>query len=148
VVLCVYLFHELPPAVRKLVAKEMARVLKPGGLLVLTDSVFRFHAFARTPLRTAAPLSLPFNAHFLCTPQVQRGDRLPALDQRLDLFTDLNEPYYATYVREDLTAMLQAEVTHTSPQKGCTHTNTALDGNRLRSVFEMASVRAIRRKSK
>jgi len=40
VVLCVYLFHELPPAVRRAAAAEMARVLKPGGLLVLTDSVW------------------------------------------------------------------------------------------------------------
>ena len=31
-VTCVYLFHELPPAVRKEVAREAARVLKPGGV--------------------------------------------------------------------------------------------------------------------
>jgi ubiquinone/menaquinone biosynthesis C-methylase UbiE len=36
---CVYLFHELPPRVRPQVAAEMARVLKPGGLLALADSV-------------------------------------------------------------------------------------------------------------
>lgn len=35
----VYLFHELPRAVRKTVAKEMARVLKPGGKLFFVDSV-------------------------------------------------------------------------------------------------------------
>lgn len=34
-----YLFHELPSDAREKAAKEMARVLKPGGLLVLTDSV-------------------------------------------------------------------------------------------------------------
>ena len=38
-VLSVYLFHELPPEVRREAAKEFARVLKPGGLLILTDSV-------------------------------------------------------------------------------------------------------------
>ncbi len=38
-VTCVYLFHELPPEVRRAAAAEMARVLKPGGLLVLTDSI-------------------------------------------------------------------------------------------------------------
>ena len=38
-VLSIYLFHELPPDVRRAAAKEMARVLKPGGLLILTDSV-------------------------------------------------------------------------------------------------------------
>jgi ubiquinone/menaquinone biosynthesis C-methylase UbiE len=36
---CIYLFHELPPAVRRAAAAEMARVLKPGGLLILTDSI-------------------------------------------------------------------------------------------------------------
>lgn len=37
-VTCIYLFHELPPEVRAKVAKEMARVVKPGGMVVLTDS--------------------------------------------------------------------------------------------------------------
>ena len=36
---CVYLFHELPPRVRPQVAAEIARVLKPGGMLALADSV-------------------------------------------------------------------------------------------------------------
>lgn len=34
----VYLFHELPPKVRPVVAEEFARVLKPGGLYVHVDS--------------------------------------------------------------------------------------------------------------
>ncbi|KAL0026345.1 hypothetical protein WJX79_000832 [Trebouxia sp. C0005] len=38
-VLCIYLFHELPPDVRQTAAKEMVRVVKPGGLLILTNSV-------------------------------------------------------------------------------------------------------------
>jgi len=38
-VTCVYLFHELPPRVRPVVAKEVARVLKPGGVLAFADSV-------------------------------------------------------------------------------------------------------------
>ncbi|KAK9815790.1 hypothetical protein WJX72_009506 [[Myrmecia] bisecta] len=38
VVTCIYLFHELPPDVRRKVVKEMARVVKPGGLVVLTDA--------------------------------------------------------------------------------------------------------------
>jgi len=36
---CVYLFHELPPKVRPVVAAEIARVLKPGGLFALADSI-------------------------------------------------------------------------------------------------------------
>jgi ubiquinone/menaquinone biosynthesis C-methylase UbiE len=39
VVASVYLFHELPPRVRGLVAAEMARLAKPGGLVVLADSI-------------------------------------------------------------------------------------------------------------
>jgi len=36
---CLYLFHELPADVRARVIAEMVRVLKPGGLLVLGDSL-------------------------------------------------------------------------------------------------------------
>ena len=36
---CIYLFHELPPEVRSAVAREIARVMKPGGLFILVDSL-------------------------------------------------------------------------------------------------------------
>jgi ubiquinone/menaquinone biosynthesis C-methylase UbiE len=39
VVSSIYLFHELPPKIRRAVIGEAARVLKPGGLFVLTDSL-------------------------------------------------------------------------------------------------------------
>lgn len=35
----VYLFHELPPSLRPRVAGEIARVLRPGGVFVLVDSL-------------------------------------------------------------------------------------------------------------
>lgn len=35
----IFLFHELPPEVRRLVTAEIARVLKPGGLFVFLDSL-------------------------------------------------------------------------------------------------------------
>jgi ubiquinone/menaquinone biosynthesis C-methylase UbiE len=35
----IYLFHELPPKVRAAVASEVGRVLKPGGIFVLADSI-------------------------------------------------------------------------------------------------------------
>ena len=38
-VTCIYLFHELPPCYRPVVAAEIARVLKPGGLFAFADSV-------------------------------------------------------------------------------------------------------------
>lgn len=39
VVTAVYLFHELPPKIRKAVAAEIARLLKPGGVFILTDTI-------------------------------------------------------------------------------------------------------------
>jgi ubiquinone/menaquinone biosynthesis C-methylase UbiE len=39
VVSCVYLFHELPPKVRRQVIAEVARVLKPGGRFLFVDSL-------------------------------------------------------------------------------------------------------------
>lgn len=41
IVTSIFLFHELPPKVRRIVAREFARVLKPGGLLVFADSIQR-----------------------------------------------------------------------------------------------------------
>ncbi len=35
----IFLFHELPPKIRAAVAKEIARVLKPGGIFVLADTI-------------------------------------------------------------------------------------------------------------
>lgn len=71
IITCVYLFHELPPEVRPIVAREIARVLKSGGIYVHTDTL-------------------------------QLGD-YPQFDGLLDLFPRaVHEPYYATYVQEDL----------------------------------------------
>lgn len=36
---CIYLFHELPPRVRPQVIAEAARVLKPGGTFIVADSL-------------------------------------------------------------------------------------------------------------
>src|SRR5262249_45372289 len=39
VVTSVYLFHELPPRIRRAVAAEIQRVLKPNGTFILVDSL-------------------------------------------------------------------------------------------------------------
>jgi ubiquinone/menaquinone biosynthesis C-methylase UbiE len=39
VAVSIFLFHELPPEVRRAATAEIARVLKPGGLLVFLDSL-------------------------------------------------------------------------------------------------------------
>jgi ubiquinone/menaquinone biosynthesis C-methylase UbiE len=78
---CVYLFHELPPKIRRVVARELGRVLKPGGRLIFIDSL-------------------------------QRGD-LPENDGLLELFPDLfHEPYYRSYLEEDLDALFEAGGLH------------------------------------
>jgi ubiquinone/menaquinone biosynthesis C-methylase UbiE len=74
---CIFLFHELPPRVRPLVAQEIARVLAPGSGLVLADSL-------------------------------QLGDA-PDLDQMLEYFPHgFHEPYYGSYLKEDLIALFEA----------------------------------------
>lgn len=39
VISCVFLFHELPPKIRRQVIAEVARVLKPGGSFLFVDSL-------------------------------------------------------------------------------------------------------------
>jgi ubiquinone/menaquinone biosynthesis C-methylase UbiE len=71
IITCVYLFHELPPRIRRAVVAEARRVLRPGGTLIFVDSL-------------------------------QTGDE-PDYDATLDLFpVAFHEPYYASYLREDL----------------------------------------------
>ena len=75
IITCIYLFHELPPRVRRAVVAEMHRVLRPGGTLILVDSL-------------------------------QTGDE-PDYDAMLDSFPiAFHEPYYASYLREDLDGLL------------------------------------------
>ncbi|MEL6364408.1 MAG: methyltransferase domain-containing protein [Pseudomonadota bacterium] len=38
-IVSVYLFHELPPKARRVVAREIARLMKPGGVFILLDSL-------------------------------------------------------------------------------------------------------------
>ena len=36
---CIFLFHELPPRIRRLVAAEIGRVVRPGGLFIFVESL-------------------------------------------------------------------------------------------------------------
>ena len=75
IVSVIYLFHELPPRARRAVVEEIRRVLKPGGTLIVVDSL-------------------------------QTGDE-PDYDALLDYFPiALYEPYYASYVTEDLDRLI------------------------------------------
>lgn len=97
VITSVFLFHELPPKVRKAAAGEIARILRPGGRFVLVDTI-------------------------------QTGD-MPAFDGLLETFPRrFHEPYYASYVAEDLPALFGAA--------GLTHAHDSLAFLSKVSVFE------------
>lgn len=57
VVTCVYLMHELPPAIRAQVAAELARIIRPGGGLVLLDALQMGDEAAFDPLLENFPRS-------------------------------------------------------------------------------------------
>jgi ubiquinone/menaquinone biosynthesis C-methylase UbiE len=59
IITCVYLFHELPRVVRQTIAMEMARVLRPGGRLILLDSL----QLGDTPALDPALLGFPDTFH-------------------------------------------------------------------------------------
>jgi hypothetical protein len=65
----IYLFHELPLEVRKRAIREMARVVKPGGLVVLTDSaqVGDREAYDKT-LGNFSDFNEPYYVNYINTP--------------------------------------------------------------------------------
>jgi len=83
----IFLFHELPLEERKAVLRESARVVKPGGLLAMVDSV-----------------------------QTGDVARLPEIEEMLSRFPeDFHEPFYRNYL-ETPVAPLLTEVGVRSPQ--------------------------------
>src|SRR5262249_18959420 len=73
VVTSVYLLHEIPAEVRERVLREMARVVRPGGLVVVADSI-------------------------------QLADAKELEREILAFPSRFHEPYYMSYVKDDLAA--------------------------------------------
>lgn len=63
----VYLLHEVPASARQRAVEEMARVLAPGGRLVLADSIQHGDAPAYDPLLDRFPVAMhePYYAEYL-----------------------------------------------------------------------------------
>lgn len=62
-----FLFHELPRGVRQAVVREAARVLRPGGTLILLDSIQRGDVPAYDPLLELFPIAFhePYYADYV-----------------------------------------------------------------------------------
>ncbi|MFO1088369.1 MAG: class I SAM-dependent methyltransferase [Hyphomicrobiales bacterium] len=89
VVVSIYLFHEVPPKVRRIIAGEFARVLKPGGRLVFMDSLQR----GDTPDFDALLEGFPLNFHEPFYPSYV-GENLPAMFEVAGLRTVRTEPVF------------------------------------------------------
>ena len=74
IVTSIYLYHELPAEVRRRVTREIVRVLKPGGIYVLADSLQWGDVPAYDGLLEAFPIRFhePYYEHYL-------GDALTGL---------------------------------------------------------------------
>lgn len=64
---CIFLFHELPRAVRRQAAAEIARILRPGGILLFMDSIQRGDRADFDPLLDRFPRALhePYFADYI-----------------------------------------------------------------------------------
>jgi ubiquinone/menaquinone biosynthesis C-methylase UbiE len=89
----IFLFHELPPAVRRTVAAEMARVVAPGGWVVLCDSAQLSDSAEIESALTAFPESYhePFYRGYL-------HDDLEEMLERCGLVVEAVEPHLVSKV--------------------------------------------------
>jgi SAM-dependent methyltransferase len=81
IVTSTFFFHHLPSEVKRQALREMWRVLKPGGRLVITD-----YGWARSILGLAASFPMRFNFHEYVRPQLD-GEL-----ERIITTEDLGEP--------------------------------------------------------
>lgn len=70
IVTSIYLYHEVPPVIRRQITREFARMLKPGGLLVFMDSL----QTGDTPKIDAMLEAFPTNFHEPYYPSYLRED--------------------------------------------------------------------------
>ena len=65
---CIYVIHELPPRVRRAVAAEIRRVLRPGGTLIFVDSLQTGDEPDYDALLDTFPIAFhePYYASYLC----------------------------------------------------------------------------------
>jgi ubiquinone/menaquinone biosynthesis C-methylase UbiE len=93
VVTSVFMFHELPPKVRRAVAREMARVVVPGGRVVIGDSAQLVDSAAIKDALFAFPEAYhePFYRGYL-------KDDLAGLLEECGLVVDSAEPHLVSKV--------------------------------------------------
>jgi len=93
VVTSVYLFHELPRNTRRAVAREMLRVVRPGGLVVIEDSAQLAESAEIASALRAFPAEFhePFYADYL-------EDDLAALFREVGFEVESSEPQFVAKV--------------------------------------------------
>ena len=103
-VTCMYLFHELPPEARQAAAAEIARVLRPGGVAVIADSV---QLGDRPALDANLGKFGDFNEvrFYLCAPSIS----MARASLRSAHASRLPQPNYRSYIELDLGALLQSK---------------------------------------
>lgn len=89
VVTSIYLFHEVPSKVRRTIASEYARILKPGGRLVFMDSL----QMGDTPGYDGVLQSFPINFHEPFYGSYTK-ENLPAIFEEAGLTHTHSEPVF------------------------------------------------------
>ncbi len=74
---CVFTFHELPPEVRQRVIEEAFRVIKPGGVFVICDSIQALDFPELTPMMENFPAIFhePYYRHYITDNLTERFEK-------------------------------------------------------------------------